>query len=133
MQVIVPREGAHMSKVIDFDPRKRRKWKAKGKPSHGPQRRYARKNSNNSQLPNWVPDAALATGIAILATAIFTSPMASGIGCGIKGNVSNTGERIFHIPGQEYYRETVVNPLRGERWFCTEEAAREAGWRKAFR
>lgn len=122
-----------MGKVIDFDPRKRRKWEARGKPSREPQRRYARKNPIKSQLPNWIPGAALATGIAILATAILTSPMASGIGCGIKGNISRTGERIFHVPGQEHYRETVVNPLRGERWFCTEEAAREAGWRKAFR
>ncbi|MBX5157645.1 hypothetical protein HJB89_10965 [Rhizobium sp. NZLR8] len=122
-----------MGKVIDFDPRMHRKWKAKGTPSHGTGRRYARKNPIKSQLPNWLPGAALATGIAILAGAIFTSPMASGVGCGIKGNVSNTGERIFHVPGQEYYRETVVNPFRGERWFCTEAAAREAGWRKAFR
>lgn len=125
--------GADMGKVIDFDPRKHRKWKAKGKPSHGPQRRFARKGPNNSKAANWVPSVALATGISILATAILTSPMASGVGCDIKGNVSHTGERIFHVPGQEYYRETVVNPLRGERWFCTEEAAREAGWRKAFR
>ncbi|PDS99868.1 hypothetical protein CO659_03755 [Rhizobium sp. S9] len=122
-----------MGKIIDFDPRKHRKWKVSGKPSQGPQRRYARKNRINSQGPHWVPAAALATRIAVLATAILTSPMASGVGCGIKGNVSNTGERIFHVPGHEYYRETVVNPFRGERWFCTEEAAREAGWRKASR
>jgi hypothetical protein len=52
----------------------------------------------------------------------------------IKGNVSyETGERIYHVPGQEYYDETVINPNYGERWFCTEQEAVEAGWRKARR
>ena len=53
-------------------------------------------------------------------------------GCDIKGNISiNTGERIYHVPGQEYYSETRVSARHGERWFCTEEEARAAGWRKA--
>ena len=51
----------------------------------------------------------------------------------IKGNVSfNSGERIYHLPGQEYYDETVINPDYGERWFCSEEEALDAGWRRAF-
>ncbi|WP_354317109.1 sunset domain-containing protein [Sinorhizobium fredii] len=54
------------------------------------------------------------------------------LGCNIKGNISvRGGERIYHIPGQEYYSETRISLLNGERWFCSEEAAREAGWRKA--
>lgn len=53
-------------------------------------------------------------------------------GCGIKGNISpTTGERIYHVPGQEYHAATSVNFLRGERFFCSEAAAREAGWRRA--
>ncbi|MBB4189595.1 hypothetical protein GGE07_006291 [Sinorhizobium terangae] len=55
-------------------------------------------------------------------------------GCAIKGNISyNTGERIYHLPGQEYYSQTRVNYLDGEQWFCSEEAARAAGCRKAYR
>lgn len=55
-------------------------------------------------------------------------------GCSIKGNISiNTGERIYHVPGQEHYWETKISPQYGERWFCTEEEARAAGWRKARR
>ncbi|MBP2235247.1 hypothetical protein J2Z31_001739 [Sinorhizobium kostiense] len=122
-----------MGNVVNFDPRKQRKRKARGSGSSRPHPRYNRNHPTNGQLADWIPGVALAAGITILATAMLTSPMASGIGCDIKGNVSTTGERIFHVPGQEYYRETVVNPLRGERWFCSEEAAREAGWRKAFR
>lgn len=53
-------------------------------------------------------------------------------GCDIKGNIShNTGERIYHVPGQTYYAETWVNFLTGERFFCSEAAARKAGWRRA--
>ena len=54
------------------------------------------------------------------------------VGCGIKGNISiNSGERIYHMPGQKYYFATRINLLRGEKWFCSELAARAAGWRKS--
>nr|WP_244420843.1 hypothetical protein [Mesorhizobium japonicum] len=67
---------------------------------------------------------------------VDTAPSASllSIGCNIKGNISiNTGERIYHVPGQEHYWETKISPQYGERWFCTEDEARAAGWRKARR
>jgi hypothetical protein len=52
--------------------------------------------------------------------------------CNIKGNISiETGERIFHVPGQEYYSATKIRPQYGERWFCSEAEAWAAGWRKA--
>jgi hypothetical protein len=53
--------------------------------------------------------------------------------CNIKGNISLNGERIFHVPGQEYYSVTVVDPHQGERWFCSQWEAWRAGWRKARR
>jgi endonuclease YncB( thermonuclease family) len=53
-------------------------------------------------------------------------------GCNIKGNISiNSGERIYHVPGQEYYDETRITTSKGERWFCSEQEARAAGWRRA--
>jgi hypothetical protein len=52
--------------------------------------------------------------------------------CSIKGNVSYSGgQRIYHVPGQYYYDETVITPSRGERWFCSEAEAVAAGWRRA--
>jgi hypothetical protein len=54
-----------------------------------------------------------------------------GDGCVIKGNVSSSGERIYHLPGQEYYSRTHISISRGERMFCSEDEARRAGWRKA--
>lgn len=52
-------------------------------------------------------------------------------GCSIKGNVSTRGERIYHVPGQKYYDETRISASHGERWFCSEQEARAAGWRKS--
>jgi hypothetical protein len=55
-------------------------------------------------------------------------------GCDIKGNVSfETKEKIYHIPGQEFYSETVISTRYGERWFCTEKEAVESGWRNAYK
>ncbi|AQQ07516.1 hypothetical protein B0E33_18910 [Roseibium algicola] len=54
--------------------------------------------------------------------------------CNIKGNISvATGEKIFHVPGQEFYSQTQINTSKGERWFCSEADARAAGWRRARR
>lgn len=53
--------------------------------------------------------------------------------CPIKGNVSAKGEKIYHVPGGGYYVRTEVDESAGERWFCTEEEARAAGWRKSKR
>ncbi len=56
----------------------------------------------------------------------------SGQSCKIKGNISiDTGERIFHVPGQRYYDQTKISPKYGERWFCSEFEAWAAGWRKS--
>ena len=51
-------------------------------------------------------------------------------GCMIKGNITAAG-RIYHQPGSESYDKTRIDEARGERWFCTEAEAREAGWRPA--
>jgi micrococcal nuclease len=49
--------------------------------------------------------------------------------CLIKGNISSRGERMYHVPGQRYYDKTQINWSKGERWFCTEQEAVDAGWR----
>ena len=52
----------------------------------------------------------------------------------IKGNISlSTGEKIYHVPGGDFYDETVITAAKGERWFCTEDEAVAAGWRKSRR
>lgn len=51
--------------------------------------------------------------------------------CLIKGNINAKGERIYHVPGGEYYDATVIDTSKGERWFCFEADAVAAGWRKS--
>jgi len=52
--------------------------------------------------------------------------------CNIKGNISTSGEKIYHLPGCGSYTKTQIDEKRGERWFCSEKEAQEAGWRKAL-
>lgn len=52
--------------------------------------------------------------------------------CDIKGNISTSGEKIYHLPDCGSYAKTQIDEDRGERWFCSEQEAQEAGWRKAL-
>ena len=61
-----------------------------------------------------------------------TARYAASADCMIKGNISvGSREKIYHVPGQEYYTATEIRPYYGERWFCNEADARQAGWRRA--
>lgn len=53
--------------------------------------------------------------------------------CQIKGNISASGKRIYHMPGQKFYERTGIQTAKGERWFCSEAQARASGWRRAKR
>jgi len=46
--------------------------------------------------------------------------------CNIKGNINRQGKKIYHIPSGKYYVKT--NP---EEWFCTEQEAIKAGFKKS--
>lgn len=70
-------------------------------------------------------------------SAVIQSPSFAIVGqsgaCNVKGNISRKGERIYHVPGQKYYDRTKISESKGERWFCSEDEARAAGWRRAQR
>ena len=53
--------------------------------------------------------------------------------CVIKGNISRSGERIYHLPNQIFYARIRMDKGGGRRWFCTPEEAEAAGWRRALR
>ena len=81
-------------------------------------------------------------GAACEPTASPTAPSAAPGSCEysgtsepmIKGNISvSSGERIYHVPGGEFFDQTVIDESAGERWFCTEADAVAAGWRKSKR
>lgn len=59
------------------------------------------------------------------------STIAPDFKCVIKGNISAMGARIYHLPGSKWYQKTSINIKKGERWFCSEDEARSAGWRSA--
>ncbi len=86
-----------------------------------------------------VPAMLIASGAGYLSDASSTLRQAvahasRSASCNIKGNISiETGERIYHMPGQKYYAATRISPQYGERWFCSEAEAQAAGWRKARR
>ena len=51
--------------------------------------------------------------------------------CPIKGNISKKGAKIYHTPLSPWYKRTKISIDKGERWFCDETEAKEAGWRSA--
>jgi len=53
--------------------------------------------------------------------------------CAIKGNINANGEHIYHLPFQHFYSRVTIDERNGERWFCSEKEALEAGWRRALR
>jgi micrococcal nuclease len=45
----------------------------------------------------------------------------------VKGNINSKGDKIYHVPGGSAYKRTIP-----EQWFCSEQEAQEAGFRKAM-
>ena len=93
-------------------------------------------------MPRFIPLLIAVSGAAFVAPGAIShiasrfpqTPSPASNQCVIKGNISiNTGERIYHVPGQKFYSPTKISPQYGERWFCSEAEARAAGWRKAMR
>lgn len=53
--------------------------------------------------------------------------------CIIKWNISyKTHEKIYHVPWCDNYDDVVINTSYWERWFCSEQEAINAWWRKAY-
>ncbi|MER2261130.1 MAG: thermonuclease family protein [Psychrobacillus sp.] len=48
--------------------------------------------------------------------------------CTIKGNINSKGDKIYHLPGQQYYEMTVA-----EEMFCSKDEAEAAGFRATKR
>ncbi len=98
--------------------------------------------ARSAQVGLWSPATCNGRGAADPTTggpASTAQPVATPIdsvppgGCAIKGNINRRGERIYHLPGDSSYDETVISPSKGERYFCTVPEAAAAGWRAAER
>ena len=52
--------------------------------------------------------------------------------CTIKGDITRSGRRIYHMHNQKSYARIKMDK-GSRRWFCTSEEAETAGWRRALR
>lgn len=50
--------------------------------------------------------------------------------CNIKGNV-RSGEKIYHLPSCRDYANVIIDTAFGDIWFCSQNDAIDAGFRKA--
>nr|PZN78291.1 MAG: hypothetical protein DIU57_15940 [Pseudomonadota bacterium] len=53
-------------------------------------------------------------------------------GCPIKGRIVS-GRKYYVLPGTADYHRVRIRTRRGERWFCSEEEAVAAGWKRSPR
>ena len=49
--------------------------------------------------------------------------------CKIKGTTNSKGEQVYYLPSAQRYPLMQVKKSRGDRWFCSEKEAKDAGWR----
>ncbi len=52
--------------------------------------------------------------------------------CKIKGNINSKKEKIYHMIWCKSYNKTKITPAKWERFFCTQDEAKKAGWRMAW-
>ena len=93
----------------------------------------AEKDAEQHNLGLWAPTACSGANSTNSSPSDSSTPVVpqQTTECNIKGNISNKGEKIYHVPGQRYYDATIITPSKGERMFCTEQEAIDAGWRKS--
>lgn len=72
---------------------------------------------------------AVGTPLAVAPTSAPTPEEAARkAACRIKGNITREGTKLYWVPGSRRYAETVIAEAAGERWFCSEDEAKAAGW-----
>jgi hypothetical protein len=59
--------------------------------------------------------------------------MPPGPSCAIRADIDSSGDRIYYMPVDSRYDETDIKPEEGDRWFCTEVEAQEAGFSRSIR
>lgn len=89
--------------------------------------KQAQKDARENKLGLWADSACAGVATPISAQPAITPTAA---GCVIKGNISSK-EKIYHMPGCRSYKQTIIDEKTGEKWFCAEDEAVKAGFRKA--
>lgn len=52
------------------------------------------------------------------------------VDCNVRGVTDSQGARIYHVPTDPDYNDLAVDPAHGDESFCSDEEARQAGWRR---
>jgi len=53
--------------------------------------------------------------------------------CLVKGNITQVGgSKVYFVPGCNHYAPTIIEKFKGEGWFCSESAAKSAGFAKSL-
>ena len=91
--------------------------------------KQAQKDAENAKRGLWADNTCQGVATPVASTSSLTQPKDSS--CTIKGNIGATGEKIYHLIGCGSYAKTQINESQGEKWFCSENEAQVAGWRKA--
>lgn len=80
----------------------------------------------------WENRSQLTTTSSSPATPQPATPVTSQANCRIKGNISYPDKKKFyHKPGDRDYAKVEIFENEGERWFCSEQEAINAGWQAA--
>lgn len=81
--------------------------------------------------------AAVAAGSTAVSGSAVLPQQAVSLGAGscngpiIKGNITSKGQKIYHTVNSGQYMRVEIDESKGERYFCSEEEARAAGWQAA--
>jgi cold shock CspA family protein len=71
-------------------------------------------------------------GLVVLVVSVAAFELIKQSKCNIKGNISYpSGEKLYHKPSYRDYAKVEVFTNEGERWFCSEQEAINAGWQDA--
>jgi Micrococcal nuclease (thermonuclease) homologs len=92
----------------------------------------AQKQAMEKKAGLWGDICQSATAVETPNTSLAPAQSDGSGNCLIKGNISSKGEKIYHVIGCQSYNQTVIDESKGEKWFCTEQEALAAGWRKAL-
>lgn len=78
--------------------------------------------------PVEAPKSVTPTSVAPVTSAPTPAPTQA---CTIKGNISSDGRKLYHLTNCPSYKATKIEESQGEKWFCSEPEAVQAGWTKA--
>lgn len=76
------------------------------------------------------PPATIEPALAPTATLPTVTPNATAC-LQVKANIDAHGRKLYHLPSMPNYAQVKVDESKGERIFCTEQDAINAGWTKS--